>query len=282
MLSVSFLSMLDSFLMKMSNECCNTCIHMRDIKKSDEHFIIFVIFRRSLANSEWIVAIYELLKRNWSIFICILNLTYIMKYRPIGWYISRRKRVKTSVTKLGFGRKKSNKIARPEYKLLLNRPKNHPLFQIKFWTLSSEVVDLTRYLLSGLLALRPTVVPQLALRAWNWRQESSNLSTMMKCWRPLQWSELLIIRSRSLHNKQSPITSQHQVLYVQEETRHRLDLRSQHKRFPGLADWLIVGKEGKHSCEFVHSSQVLLRPFRNVFNSRNSCGLWTCRWSIDW
>ena len=98
----------------------------------------------------------------------------------------------------------------------------------------------------------------------------------------LQWSELLIIRSRSLHNKQSPITSQHQVLYVQEETRHRLDLRSRQKRFPGLADWLIVGKEGKHSCEFVHSSQVLLRPFRNVFNSRNSCGLWTCRWSIDW
>ena len=33
---------------------------MRDIKKSDKHFIIFVIFRRSLANSEWIVANYEL------------------------------------------------------------------------------------------------------------------------------------------------------------------------------------------------------------------------------
>ena len=56
----------------------------------------------------------------------------IMKYRPVGWYISRRKTVKTSVTKLGFGRKKGNKMARQEHKLLLNRPNNHPLFHIQF------------------------------------------------------------------------------------------------------------------------------------------------------
>ena len=72
MLSVSFLSMLDSFLTKVSNECCNTCIHMTDILKSDEQFIIFVIFRRSLVKSKLNC---ELLKRNWSIFNCILNLT---------------------------------------------------------------------------------------------------------------------------------------------------------------------------------------------------------------
>ena len=56
----------------------------------------------------------------------------ITKYRPVGWYISRRKTVKTSVTKLGFGRKKGNKMARQEHKLLLNRPNNHPLFHVKF------------------------------------------------------------------------------------------------------------------------------------------------------
>ena len=175
-----------------------------------------------------------------------------MKYRPVGWYISRRKTVKTSVTKLGFGRKKGNKMARQEHKLLLNRPNNHPLFHIKFWTLSLEVVYLTR---------------------WNWRQESSNLSTMMKCWRNCNEVRLLIIRSRSLYNKQSLITSQHQVLYVHKKTRHRLNQRSPHKRFPGLADWLIVGKERQHSCEFAQRSQVLLRPIRSVFNSRNGCGL---------
>ena len=43
----------------------------------------------------------------------------INKYRPIGWYISKRKIVKTFVTKLGFGRKKGNKLARTEHKLLL-------------------------------------------------------------------------------------------------------------------------------------------------------------------
>ena len=120
------------------------------------------------------------------------------------------------------------------------------------------------------------------LTRWNWRQESSNLFTnyeeMLK---ELQWCELLIIRSRSLYNKQSLITSQHQVLYVHKKTRHRLNQRSPHKRFPGLADRLIVGKEGKHSCEFVHSSQVLLRPIGNVFNSRNACGRVSDRY-IDW
>ena len=42
----------------------------------------------------------------------------IIKYRPIG---SRRNLeiVKTSVTKLGFGRKKGNSLARQEHKLLL-------------------------------------------------------------------------------------------------------------------------------------------------------------------
>ena len=45
----------------------------------------------------------------------------IIKYRPIGWYISRRNLeiVKTSATKLGFGRKKGNSLARTEHKLLL-------------------------------------------------------------------------------------------------------------------------------------------------------------------
>ena len=43
----------------------------------------------------------------------------IIKYRLVGWYISRRKIGKTSVTKLGFGRKKGNKMARQEHKLLL-------------------------------------------------------------------------------------------------------------------------------------------------------------------
>ena len=176
-----------------------------------------------------------------------------MKYRPIGWYISRRKTVKTSVTKLGFGSKK--RVIR-----WLDRSINCSL------TALEQSPFVPHQVLNFKLRGGVFNAVKVATRIFWFIYYDEMLNE-------LQWSELLIIRSRSLYNKQSLIASQHQVLYVQEETRHRLNQRSRHKRFPGLADRLIVGKEGKHSCEFVHSSQVLLRQIRNLFNSRNGCGL---------
>ena len=106
MLSVSFLSMLDSFLTKVSNECCNTCIRMTDIKRkvtSNLSFLSYFAVPWQIQIELWVIGtelVYFQLHFKLDI--------DIIKYRPIGWYISRRKIVKTSVKKLGFGRKKSN------------------------------------------------------------------------------------------------------------------------------------------------------------------------------
>ena len=119
MLSASFLSMLDSFLTKVSNECCNTCIRMTDIKRKvtgNLSFLSYFAVPWQIQIELWVIGtelVYFQLHFKLDI--------DIIKYRPIGWYISRRNLeiVKTSVTKLGFGRKKGNSLARQEHKLLL-------------------------------------------------------------------------------------------------------------------------------------------------------------------
>ena len=98
--------MLDSLLTKVSSECCNTCIHMTGIKKKVTRNLSFL----SYFAVPWQIQIeLRVIETELVYFQLHFKLDIdIIKYRPIGWYISRRNLeiVKTSVTKLGFGRKK--------------------------------------------------------------------------------------------------------------------------------------------------------------------------------